>query len=498
MPHLAGIVLCWAELPFGLLKREIMLASLNAINLASAEALNSVIDDGQSVASLGDVQIWPDTASEDDDYDDGSDLCCRGSWNAGIFAAGDSAAWKELLVNVASGSATQGADSEGVEKLSRSLSDISQSTVWNTDSSYASVVTTEDSACHNGDLNSNKNSNVAIDVSSEAVIAESTNIANACDDSEDTFSSMDSLVQDDEVEYGMRSKIADPASPLDASETNSCFDSSVEDHPCSLRGTATTLMVRNLPETVTQGRFIEELRRTGFDNLFDFCYVPTRSFKYHQGVGFAFVNFVNPSAAKVFMNRWHKSRRFSMRSGASWLNVSRARVQGRDANMTEAGSSRMLRIRNRNFKPFCVDLSDEDPAEVEKALCELMKPKYNETDGQYFDERDDEESSWKPVGADREQKSKPWRSETTGQRQRSYDTNYSRRSDVRHNRREDAPKRVSEQNRDGRVKMPSIGSAGHPWSCKSYCKYAHKPSGCKYGFMCDRCHLCQDRQAGAF
>merc|ERR1719347_426694 len=150
---------------------------------------------------------------------------------------------------------------------------------------------------------------------------------------------------------------------------------------------------------VTQGRFIEELKRTGFENMFDFCYVPTRSFKYHQGVGFAFVNFVNPLAAKVFMDRWHKSRRFSMRSGASWLNVSRARVQGRDANMTEAGSSRMLRIRNRSFKPFCIDLSDADPAGMEKAIRELLNRKPDDSEWQCDDERDDEQESWKPVGA---------------------------------------------------------------------------------------------------
>jgi len=37
----------------------------------------------------------------------------------------------------------------------------------------------------------------------------------------------------------------------------------------------------------------------------------------------------------------------------------------------------------------------------------------------------------------------------------------------------------------------SIGSLGHPHSCGLACKYASRPSGCKDGRMCSRCHICR-------
>jgi len=36
----------------------------------------------------------------------------------------------------------------------------------------------------------------------------------------------------------------------------------------------------------------------------------------------------------------------------------------------------------------------------------------------------------------------------------------------------------------------SVGSIGHPKTCAAPCKFAYKPSGCKDGINCTRCHLC--------
>lgn len=38
---------------------------------------------------------------------------------------------------------------------------------------------------------------------------------------------------------------------------------------------------------------------------------------------------------------------------------------------------------------------------------------------------------------------------------------------------------------------PSVGSVGHPHSCKAPCKYFFKTSGCKDGGACTRCHICR-------
>lgn len=44
-----------------------------------------------------------------------------------------------------------------------------------------------------------------------------------------------------------------------------------------------------------------------------------------------------------------------------------------------------------------------------------------------------------------------------------------------------------------RIEMeePSIGSRGHPFTCQVPCKYHWKPSGCKDGEQCTRCHSCR-------
>jgi len=380
----------------GRLKSTSLLGA-NIRSEASAETSNSETDDDQSIASEGDIPVWPDTASEDgDDYDS----CCRVQWSGcGINMS--------ISTNIASSHSTTVSqpvmprswsditESTGIltasqPDLSRSWSDITESTSneelqWSLDSS----TTAEDRFHADSDANSSDK---------RCVFRSSPRRQGLAPPSPNQIDHEDKVPS---VEQDLTGDAADSEPDLAtlASGTKSDFDFLADDQTLPTRDTATTLMVRNLPETVTQGRFIEELKRTGFDNMFDFCYVPTRSFKYHQGVGFAFVNFVNSLAAKVFLDRWHKSRRFNMRSGASWLNVSRARVQGRDANMTEAGSSRMLRIRNRSFKPFCIDLSDADPAGMEKAIRELLKRKPDDSEWQCDDERDDEQESWKPVGA---------------------------------------------------------------------------------------------------
>jgi len=40
-------------------------------------------------------------------------------------------------------------------------------------------------------------------------------------------------------------------------------------------------------------------------------------------------------------------------------------------------------------------------------------------------------------------------------------------------------------------KLPSVGSLGHPHSCAAACKYNGKKAGCKDGRLCNRCHLCR-------
>jgi len=113
----------------------------------------------------------------------------------------------------------------------------------------------------------------------------------------------------------------------------------------------TTLMLRNLPQTVTQKRLIEELTSSGFAGLYDFCYMPS-SFHTGVGKGYAFVNFKSVEAIDAFVTPWHGSRRFGIANMEAALNVSAAAVQGRAENAKKWDAPRMRRVRNPALRPL--------------------------------------------------------------------------------------------------------------------------------------------------
>mmetsp|Transcript_73343 Transcript_73343/g.185198 ORF Transcript_73343/g.185198 Transcript_73343/m.185198 type:complete len:356 (+) Transcript_73343:69-1136(+) len=121
--------------------------------------------------------------------------------------------------------------------------------------------------------------------------------------------------------------------------------------PLLKKGT-TTVMIRNIPASVTQKDLIHELTQGGYHDWFDFCYAPRQDFHSRQYSGFAFVNFVTTQAAEDFAQNWHNSYQFGMSPPDKKVNVSRAAVQGREANIANASSHRFRRIRNPNYKPF--------------------------------------------------------------------------------------------------------------------------------------------------
>jgi hypothetical protein len=118
----------------------------------------------------------------------------------------------------------------------------------------------------------------------------------------------------------------------------------------------TTLMIRNLPYTLTQQELLQALDGSGFAGLYDFFYLPHK-FKEHKNLGFAFVNFLTPESAATFSNDWHHTFRFKMGSMHKPLNISAAAVQGRAANERAANSHKMGRVKNNFFRPVVMQNS---------------------------------------------------------------------------------------------------------------------------------------------
>lgn len=116
----------------------------------------------------------------------------------------------------------------------------------------------------------------------------------------------------------------------------------------------TTFMIQHLPTEITQREVLEELDRSGFKDLYDFCHMPC-DFAHKAGLGFAFVNLVSESAAAMFETEWHGSFRCDSHST---LNIRPAAVQGYEANVQKWSSQRLRKIRNPSFRPFIAHKCD--------------------------------------------------------------------------------------------------------------------------------------------
>jgi len=114
-----------------------------------------------------------------------------------------------------------------------------------------------------------------------------------------------------------------------------------------------TMMIRNLPRRITQIDLKREIDSTGFQDSYDFIYMPS-IIAAKQGKGYAFVNFVKPQVAVSFAQAWHGSRRFKMGRKAN-LDVSAASTQGREANIIKWMKSKTSRIANPAFRPIIFD-----------------------------------------------------------------------------------------------------------------------------------------------
>lgn len=117
--------------------------------------------------------------------------------------------------------------------------------------------------------------------------------------------------------------------------------------------TVTTLVVRNLPRSLTQQELVQAMEESGYGGTWDFCYLPYK-FQARSNFGFAFVNFTSPEMAQKFMQGWHQTRPFSFGRVRKPVNVAAAAVQGRQANEQKA-QWLMGQVKNPAYQPVLLD-----------------------------------------------------------------------------------------------------------------------------------------------
>merc|ERR1719436_1115181 len=103
----------------------------------------------------------------------------------------------------------------------------------------------------------------------------------------------------------------------------------------------TTIMMRNIPNKYTQGMMLTELNETNFLGLYDFFYLPIDP-DTNANKGYAFVNFVEPSAAWMFKITF-EGRKMKFFNSTKHVSVMPATLQGFDANYAHYSSSRVSR-----------------------------------------------------------------------------------------------------------------------------------------------------------
>jgi len=124
-----------------------------------------------------------------------------------------------------------------------------------------------------------------------------------------------------------------------------------------LNESVTTLVIRNLPFSMSQDDLLQAIDASGFAGSYDFVYLPHK-FKEHRNVGFGFINFLNADIAQQFAALWHQSQSFRVKGTLKAVNISEADVQGRDANQHKA--LKMSRVRNSYYRPLVIGTSESN------------------------------------------------------------------------------------------------------------------------------------------
>lgn len=149
----------------------------------------------------------------------------------------------------------------------------------------------------------------------------------------------------------------------------------------------TTLMIRNIPNHYTQRQLIAELDDLGFAGTFDFLYIPLDKGTM-SNVGYAFVNFVEPSNAEKCMASFQGYRFRRHRKIAA---VSVAHIQGLEANLQHYEHAAVNTAKLKQRRPVIMAnisssltsvLADFDDGEPHPLMSEALLAALDDDDGE--------------------------------------------------------------------------------------------------------------------
>mmetsp|Transcript_44962 Transcript_44962/g.143395 ORF Transcript_44962/g.143395 Transcript_44962/m.143395 type:complete len:387 (+) Transcript_44962:76-1236(+) len=132
---------------------------------------------------------------------------------------------------------------------------------------------------------------------------------------------------------------------------------------------ATTLMLRNIPNKYTQNLLMKEIDASGFTGTYDFFYLPMDVHN-RSNVGYAFINFADSADAKRFYQVFDEHR-FQQIQSRKVSSVSYGHVQGLLANLKHFENRAVTHSQNDQYRP--VVLQGGKRVDFEVAVAEASK-----------------------------------------------------------------------------------------------------------------------------
>ncbi|CXI64322.1 RNA-binding protein, putative [Plasmodium berghei] len=111
----------------------------------------------------------------------------------------------------------------------------------------------------------------------------------------------------------------------------------------------TTVMLRNIPNKYTQNMLMDVMNEH-FKGLYDFFYLPI-DFRNKCNVGYAFINFIHPHYAELFIKFFNNYKLNAFKSNKI-CTVTWGRVQGLKANIEHYRNSAIMTISVPQYKPI--------------------------------------------------------------------------------------------------------------------------------------------------